>query len=186
MLEPKLGPRETILLNKYLEVSRIVADFGVTKKTYFVTDYGMRVGVIVVNDDEVLLVRQYRLLIGHLSWEIPGGKAESDETPEVAARRECLEETGISCRNLRPLLFFHPGLDTVHNPTHIMFTDDCEETSEMRPENAEIEDCVWVPLSRCIEMVYKGQIGDSLSIVGLLAYNSLSRTQKTHLKGPPS
>src|SRR5688572_15023076 len=28
-------------------------------------------------------------------WEFPGGKVESDELPEAAARRECREEAGL-------------------------------------------------------------------------------------------
>lgn len=31
-------------------------------------------------------------------WEFPGGKIESDETPAIAACRECLEETGWEVR----------------------------------------------------------------------------------------
>ncbi len=33
---------------------------------------------------------------GHERWEFPGGKIEPDESPEDAAARECLEETGIA------------------------------------------------------------------------------------------
>jgi len=74
---------------------------------------------VVLKDDKGLLVRQYRLLIDGLSWEIPGGGVEANENPEDAALRECLEETGISCRNLHTLVSFHVGLDNVHNPTSV-------------------------------------------------------------------
>ena len=37
-------------------------------------------------------------------WEFPGGKIEKDESPEEAALRECLEETGIAAR----ILFAYP------------------------------------------------------------------------------
>ena len=33
-------------------------------------------------------------------WEFPGGKIQSGETPEAAAVRECLEETGLSVEPL--------------------------------------------------------------------------------------
>jgi len=36
-------------------------------------------------------------------WEFPGGKVESGETPESAARRELLEETGLVANDLEPL-----------------------------------------------------------------------------------
>jgi 8-oxo-dGTP pyrophosphatase MutT (NUDIX family) len=34
-------------------------------------------------------------------WNLPGGKLEKDETPDIAARREVFEETGVKLKSLR-------------------------------------------------------------------------------------
>ncbi len=52
------------------------------------------IGVVVLRDDAVLLVRRGKPPnVG--SWTLPGGAQEVGETAETAARRELLEETGI-------------------------------------------------------------------------------------------
>jgi 8-oxo-dGTP diphosphatase len=50
---------------------------------------------IIVADGQVLLVRR-RIAEGELSWQFPAGEVEPGETPEDAAVREALEETGVS------------------------------------------------------------------------------------------
>lgn len=75
-------------------VQRVTADFAGFTKGYFVTDYGQHAGLMVVQGESALLVRQYRLLIDQVPWEIPGERVDDGETPEVATVRECLEETG--------------------------------------------------------------------------------------------
>ena len=174
MHSPQIGRRQVVYENEYQQIYRVVADFGHFKKEYFVTDYGERAGLVVVKGEVVLLVRQYRLLIDRLSWEIPGGKVDDGETPEEAAVRECLEEAGVRCYNLKPLLCFHPGLDATHNPTFLFYTDEFVETTGNTPYDVhEVVEHIWVPLERCIEMVFAQQIVDSLSIVALLAYQNL-------------
>jgi 8-oxo-dGTP diphosphatase len=59
----------------------------------------MIVGIGLVRRGEAFLVRQRpegAALAGF--WEFPGGKCQSGETPETAARRECFEETGLVLR----------------------------------------------------------------------------------------
>lgn len=49
---------------------------------------------IITDGDRVLMVRR-RVKEGELSWQFPAGGIESGETPEEAAVRETLEETGL-------------------------------------------------------------------------------------------
>ncbi len=177
MRPPQIGPRQIVYKDKYQQIYRVTADFGSFTKEYFVRDSGQRAGVLVVEEESVLLVRQYRLLIDSLSWEIPGGKVDDGETPEAAAIRECLEETGVLCRNLKPLIFFHPGLDSLHNPTHLFYTGEYEyrEQPGAVSNPQETVQRVWVPLTRCVDMIFARQIVDSFSILALLSYQTLIR-----------
>ncbi len=55
--------------------------------------------VLVVSDGQLLLVKRAEPpAVGR--WCLPGGFMELGETAEVAARRELLEETGLSCQTL--------------------------------------------------------------------------------------
>jgi ADP-ribose pyrophosphatase len=169
---PRIGPRQVVYHDQYQQIYRVTADFASFTKEYFVRDSGQRAGVVVVQGEGVLLVRQYRLLLDDLSWEIPGGKVDDGETPEAAAVRECLEETGIHCHNLQPLIYFHPGLDTIHNPSHLFYTHEFVETPGEYIHTQEVSGHMWIPLPRCIEMISARQLMDSLSIIGLLAYQT--------------
>jgi 8-oxo-dGTP pyrophosphatase MutT (NUDIX family) len=173
MMQPKLGSRTLVYENEHQRIYELVADFGSFRKQYFVNDFGPRVGIVVVKADSIVLVRQYRLLINGFSWEIPGGKVDDGETPALAAVRECLEESGVQCGRVRPLVNFYPGLDTLDNRNHIFYTDDVQDYlgTGIGHNPDEISEHGWYARDHCLDMIFQGQIVDSLSIVGLLTYH---------------
>ena len=67
--------------DRFKKIERITAQFDSFKKEYFVSDFGEKSAVLVIRDDQILLVRQYRILINKLSYEIPGGKVDESECP---------------------------------------------------------------------------------------------------------
>jgi 8-oxo-dGTP pyrophosphatase MutT (NUDIX family) len=169
MDKPKIGPREVVYQNPFMQILRVPVQFADFAKTFYVSDYGPRVGVMLLREGNLLLVRQYRLLIDGWSWEIPGGKVDAHETMEQAAARECLEETGLRCGRLEQVIYFHPGLDTCENPTHVFQCADFAEAPEHRPDRQEVTELVWVPFSRCLEMVFAKEIVDGLTVNAILA-----------------
>jgi 8-oxo-dGDP phosphatase len=170
-MKPKIGPRQVVYENKYQQIYSVKVEFDRFEKEIFVNDVGGRVGVVITRGSDILLVRQYRLLINGMALEIPGGKVDSNETPEAAAAREALEETCMRCTNLKPLLYFHPGLDTCDNPTFMFVAEKFEETPEKNLHQHEVSDRVWIPLEECMRMIFARKIVDSLTVAALLAYH---------------
>ena len=59
--------------------------------------------------DRIVLVRQFRYVIGKWIWELPAGSMEPGERPKAAAKRECEEEIGLSPNNVRLLTSLYPS-----------------------------------------------------------------------------
>jgi 8-oxo-dGTP pyrophosphatase MutT (NUDIX family) len=54
--------------------------------------------IVVLEGQELVLVRQTRPVISDETLELPSGKIESGETPAEAAARELAEECGLAAR----------------------------------------------------------------------------------------
>ena len=172
MEPPKISDAATIHQNPFSKVLHVEADFGSFTKQYYVTYFGPRAGVVVVRQGKLLLVRQYRFLVKRLTLEIPGGTVEHGESPSAAIRRECLEETGVTCKKLKPLVEYYPGLDNVDNQTTIFYCEDVGEQRAFRPDSQEVIEVLWMPIKECLGRIYRGELVDALTIIGVLAYHA--------------
>jgi mutator protein MutT len=98
------------------------------------------VAVVVLND-QVLIGRREpgRPLAG--LWEFPGGKVHPGEDLQDAARRECLEETGLAIRALR--LLCAVDYEYAHGAVKLFFYEAAPEDPLARPHAP----FTWVPIS---------------------------------------
>ena len=123
----------------------------------------------VVHDPErgVLLLWRHRFVTDSWGWEVPGGRIDEGESPEQAAERETLEETGWRPRALRPIGAYHPLAGAVDQRFHVFLAEGAEHVGEPADRN-EAERVEWVPVERVRELIRAGEVSDGYSLTGLL------------------
>jgi 8-oxo-dGTP pyrophosphatase MutT (NUDIX family) len=90
--------------------------------------------VAVTEKGELLLVRQFRHAVGTVTLELPAGHVEKDETPEQAARKELLEETGHAAERFELLASLSPSPARFTNRMWCYFAGDARRVPEAAVE----------------------------------------------------
>jgi len=107
----------------------------------------------ITKDNEIVLVRQYKHGVGNFTIELPAGFIDKHETPQQAAKRELLEETGYRANKLTKLRT-HASAVTKLNKINYGFI--CRNLSnphkQSLDENEEIE-VIKVPLKELEEFI---------------------------------
>jgi 8-oxo-dGTP pyrophosphatase MutT (NUDIX family) len=135
---------------------------------YGVVETRIATGVVALtNNNDIVLVGQYRYAMDEYSWEIIEGGAELDEDPMKAAKRELQEEAGLIASEFS-LLGPEIHLSNCHSSERglLYFAKELTET-EKSPDDTEILEIITVPFREALDMVEKGEIKDSLSIIGI-------------------
>lgn len=122
--------------------------------------------VIVNENDEILLIQSKRYTTGHLEWEIPAGRIEQGESAEEAARRECLEETGCTVKELTFLCKQNPSNGMSDLTIHVFGAKVDTETMEF--DKNEVSRKQWLPLNRVMELLRDNEIRCGVSMLSLL------------------
>lgn len=89
-----------------LKVDDVTLPNGETSKREIVNHPGAVAVIAVTSENKLILVEQYRKALERSIIEIPAGKLEPGEMPELTARRELEEETGYGCNELTYLQTF--------------------------------------------------------------------------------
>jgi ADP-ribose pyrophosphatase len=130
-------------------------------------------GAVVVplfSDGNVMLVRQFRYPVKKHVYELPAGKLDAGEDPQVCAARELEEETGYVAGSFTKLtaIYTTPGFCT--EQLHIFLATDLKKSARgQRLEEGELDLTFEImPLGRAVEMIERGEIVDSKTICGIL------------------
>jgi len=118
-------------------------------------------------DPTILMLHQYRYASGGPLWEIPAGTLAPGEAPETCARRELLEEAGVTADHLEPMtaIYTTPGftdevihLYWAHGLKTATAAHEVDEFIEVRPR----------PLSEVLAGIRDGTVRDAKTMVAIL------------------
>lgn len=120
-----------------------------------------------VSDEDILLIRQYRHAAGGTIYEVPAGKLDAGEEPEVCAARELEEEAGKRAGRLEKLgaIWTTPGFtdERIH-----LFAAYQLETVPQRLESDEVIELIEMPLRAALDLVWSGELSDAKSALALV------------------
>lgn len=142
-----------------------------------VEHFGAVAIVALDQDNQVVLIHQYRYPLGRRLWELPAGLLDvAEEHPVHTAQRELAEEAGLAAENWSVLV------DVATSPG---FTDECVRvflatglSDVPRPEAVGDEEADLVirrvPLAEAVRKTLSGEIVNGPAVAGLLAAQAVA------------
>ena len=125
-------------------------------------------------EPQVLLVRQYRHAAERALWELCAGRIDPGEKELAAAKRELLEETGYRARKWKRILRFWASPGFVAETMSIYLARGLQ-AGAAQPEEDEVIESRFFPLSKAVGMVMSGRIQDGKTIAGVLWLSEATR-----------
>jgi ADP-ribose pyrophosphatase len=137
---------------------------------------GICVMVPFVDDDRIVLMRQYRYSIDDALWELPAGtlngreeneRMVATETPAECAARELLEETGYEAGQLEKVCecYAMPGYND--EIIHVFFARDLTLRQQQLDIGEVIHEIKPFSLAEIEAMIRQGEIRDAKTLIGL-------------------
>ena len=149
---------------------------GNTARREVVEHYGAVAVAALDHDKNIALIYQYRHPVGRRLWELPAGLLDmGGELPHITAARELEEEAGLAAEDWRVLvdLVTSPGFSDesvrvylATGLTHVGRPDAHHEEADLILK--------WFPLTDAVQMVFRGEIVNSIAVAGILAANTIT------------
>lgn len=126
------------------------------------------VGVLpFLDDDTILLIRQYRYVAKQATWEMPTGGVHQGEALEDAAQRELAEEIGHRAGRLVHVSTFHTSKSVVDETAHLFLGFGLTPVPAA-PDETEFIETRAFPFAEALAMVLRGEIVDAMTIIAVL------------------
>lgn len=136
---------------------------GKIVEEYYVVELNLTVTALgITEQNEAILIKQYRHPIQETLLEIPGGFADENEDAQKAIEREFLEETGYAFSHFEYVgeVAANPGV--LNNYTKLYLATGGKKIARQQLDNNEEIEIVLVPLDKLREMLLQNKFAQAL------------------------
>jgi ADP-ribose pyrophosphatase len=141
---------------------------GKQSKREIVKHPGAVAVIPITKENKILLVEQYRKPLERSIVEIPAGKLEKGEKPEVTALRELEEETGYTTNKLTFVTSFYTSPGFADELIHIYLAEDIEKVENpLSPDEDEFVELMECTLEEANKLADEQRIFDAKTAYAL-------------------
>ena len=168
--------RKDIYEGRVIKVSVDTVDLpnGVRLPLEIVRHPGGAAAVAIDADNRVCLLHQYRHAAGGFIYELPAGKLEPHEPPDVTVRRELAEEAAMSATHWESLGNFYSSPGVFTEVIHLYLATGLTPV-DSKPEHGEVFQVEWWPLELAVARARSGELIDGKTIIGILRAAALGK-----------
>ncbi|MYL57070.1 NUDIX domain-containing protein [Virgibacillus halodenitrificans] len=160
----------------HLKVDDVTLPNGKTAKREIINHPGAVAVIAITEENKIVFVEQYRKPLEKSLIELPAGKLEKGEKPELTGIRELEEETGYTTNNLSLVTTFYTSPGFADELMYIYITDEIKKI-ENPPAGDEDEfvEILELSLDEAKKYVEEERIHDAKTNYAILYLHALGR-----------
>ncbi|EKF49844.1 nudix hydrolase [Thermosipho africanus H17ap60334] len=177
-MEKKISSKEIFKgLLLHVKKDEVMLENGRKSFREYVLHPGAVAVVPILDDNKVVLVKQFRYPIGKQLLEIPAGKFDfKDEDPLECAKRELKEETGFDAKDYLYLGYIHTTPGFSNEVIHLYLARNLE-SGQSNPDEDEIIDVEIEDFNTVLQKCISGEITDAKTIAGIFKAYFMLRSE---------
>ena len=148
-----------------VQVDEVELPNGKTSTRELVKHPGAVAVIAMTEEGKIVLVEQYRKPLEKELVEIPAGKLEKGEDPEICAKRELEEETGYGCDSLELVSSFYTSPGFADELIHVYVAKGLKKLENAAGlDEDEFVNLMEVTLEEALEFIKNQRIFDAKTI----------------------
>ena len=152
---------------KIITVRRDEVELANGRKSFReVVEHSGGVVIVALKGDSILFVKQFRYPIKEVITELPAGKLEKGEDPDIACERELEEETGYRAKHWTSLGYIYTSIGFCDEKLYLYLAQELEFVGE-HPDEGEVLENYEYKIKDVEKMIENGEINDAKTICAI-------------------